>query len=447
MLEAPLSLTGAAATAAEPSGAGAVPHILLGLAIILIMAKLGGEVFERIGQPSVLGELLTGIVLGNLHLLGVNIFDFLREDATFTVLAEVGVVLLLFEVGLETSVKEMMGLGVVAALVALVGVVVPAVLGFGVSALFHPAESFYTHLFVGTILCATSVGITACVFRDLGALQKRESKIILGAAVIDDVLGLLILTTVTAVIGAAGAGRSINIMGLGGILAKALVFLFVSVVAGLWLSPRLFSFATRLRSRGLLMTLSLSFCFLLAFFAQRVGLAPIVGAFTAGLILEDVHYKDLASRENAELRHLLEPITALLLPVFFVLMGMRVDILAFANLSGLAFALLLTGAAILGKQACSLVPRDPNIDRTLVGLGMIPRGEVGLIFAGIGATLALGGKPIVSQQVFSAAVMMVMITTLVTPPLLKWRLQRVVTPPESCAIEENPPEGPRDDQR
>jgi Kef-type K+ transport system membrane component KefB len=439
MLEASLSATGVAAGSAEPAGGSAVPHILLGLALILIMAKLGGEIFERIGQPPVLGELLTGIVLGNLHLLGIGIFDFLREDATFTVLAEVGVVLLLFEVGLETSVKEMMGLGVVATLVAVVGVVVPTVLGFGVSVLFHPGDSLYSHLFVGTILCATSVGITACVFRDLGALQKRESKIILGAAVIDDVLGLLILTAVTAVIAAAGAGRSLNVMSLGGILVKALAFLFVSVVAGLWLSPRLFSLATRLRSRGLLMTLSLSFCFLLAFFAQRVGLAPIVGAFTAGLILEDIHYKDLASRENVELRHLLQPITALLLPVFFVLMGMRVDILAFANLSGLAFALLLTGAAILGKQACSLVPRGPDVDRTLVGLGMIPRGEVGLIFAGIGATLFLGGKPIVSQQVFSAAVIMVMITTLVTPPLLKWRLQKGVAPLEPLADEDAGP--------
>lgn len=422
MLEASLAVTGAAA---EPGPGGSVPKILLGLAIILILAKLGGELFERIGQPSVLGELLTGIFLGNLHLLGVNIFDFLRQESTFNVLAEVGVVLLLFEVGLETSVKEMMGLGAVATLVAVVGVVVPSVLGLGASVLFHPGDPFTTHLFVGTILCATSVGITARVFKDLGALHLRESKIILGAAVIDDVLGLLILTAVTAVIGAAGVGRSVDMLGLAGITAKALAFLIISVVAGLWLSPRLFRLATRLRSRGLLMTLGLAFCFFLSYLADGVGLAPIVGAFTAGLILEDVHYRDLARKENTDLRHLLEPITALLLPIFFVLMGMRVDVLAFASLSGVAFAAVITAAAILGKQACSLVPAGPDVDRTLVGLGMIPRGEVGLIFAGIGATLALGGKPVVSQQVFSAAVIMVMLTTLVTPPLLKWRLQRI----------------------
>jgi Kef-type K+ transport system membrane component KefB len=428
MLEAPLAATATAAAApAAGHGSGGVPQILLGLAIILILAKLGGELFERVGQPSVLGELLTGILLGNLHLLGVNIFDFLRQESTFNVLAEVGVVLLLFEVGLETSVKEMMGLGAVATLVAVVGVIVPSVLGLGASALFHPGDPFATHLFVGTILCATSVGITARVFKDLGALRRRESKIILGAAVIDDVLGLLILTAVTAVIGAAGVGRRVDMLGLAGITVKALAFLVISVVAGLWLSPRLFRLATRLRSRGLLMTLGLAFCFFLSYLADSVGLAPIVGAFTAGLILEDVHYRDLARKENTDLRHLLEPITALLLPVFFVLMGMRVDVRAFASLSGVAFAVVITAAAILGKQACSLVPAGSGVDRTLVGLGMIPRGEVGLIFAGIGATLILEGKPVVSQGVFSAAVIMVMLTTLATPPLLKWRLQRTST--------------------
>jgi len=426
-------------SAVEPGRAGAVPSILLGLAIILIMAKLGGELFERIGQPSILGELLTGIVLGNVHLLGINVFDFLREDTTFTVLAEVGVVLLLFEVGLETNVKEMLGLGVTATLVALVGVVVPSVLGLGVSALFHPGESFYTHLFVGTILCATSVGITARVFKDLGALRRRESKIILGAAVIDDVLGLLVLTTVTAVIGAAGAGRGVNVLDLAVILGKALAFLFVSIIVGLWLSPRLFKLATKLRSRGLLMTRSLAFCFFLAYVANRVGLAPIVGAFTAGLILEDVHYRDLARRENADLHQLLQPITALLLPIFFVLMGMRVDVRDFANFSGLAFALAITGAAILGKQACSLVAKGDNVDQTLVGLGMIPRGEVGLIFAGIGVTLFLGWKPVISQQILSASVLMVMITTLVAPPVLKWRIERILLRKTPASGEDNFP--------
>jgi Kef-type K+ transport system membrane component KefB len=323
-----------------------------------------------------------------------------------------------------------------------VGVVVPTALGIGVSALFHPSELFYVHLFVGTVLCATSVGITARVLKDLAALDRKESKIILGAAVIDDVLGLLTLATVTAMIGAANSGTSVNIYGLAAIIGKALAFLLVSVAAGLWISPRVFHVASRLRIGGLLMALALAFCFLLSYLAHRVGLAPIVGAFTAGLVLEDVHYRDLASREKADLHHLLQPIAALLLPVFFVLMGIGVDVRIFGSPAGIGFAAALTVAAVLGKQVCSLVPRKGALDRILVGVGMIPRGEVGLIFAGIGATLVIGGHPVISHQVFSAAVIMVMLTTLVTPPLLKWRLQRPA--PVSAGSDPLPAPAPSD---
>lgn len=405
-----------------------VPQILLGLAVVLLSAKLGGEVFERLGQPAVLGELVVGIAIGNLHLAGVTAFDFLREEATFAILAEIGVVLLLFEVGLESNVKEMLGVGVSAFLVAVVGVVVPSALGFGVATLFYPTASHYVHLFVGTILCATSVGITARVLKDLGALQRRESKIILGAAVIDDVLGLVVLATVTGMIGAAAAGTTLGVGAVAGIVGKASAFLVLSILVGLWLSPRMFGVATRLKSKGLLMTLSLAFCFLLSYAAQKVGLAPIVGAFTAGLILEEVHYKDLATKEHVELHHVLQPITALLVPIFFVLMGLRVDVRVFADTSVLGFAGALTAVAILGKQACSIATWEKGLDRALLGFGMIPRGEVGLIFAGIGATLVLDGRPVVSPPIFSACVIMVMATTLVTPPLLKWRLMRYTGP-------------------
>lgn len=318
----------------------------------------------------------------------------------------------------------MIGVGRTAALVATIGVLVPTALGMGVSALFHPSEVFYVHLFVGTVLCATSVGITARVLKDLGVLQRRESKIILGAAVIDDILGLIILATVTAVIRAADGGTEVSVVGLARIVGKAIAFLLTSILVGIWVAPRLFHSATKLRSRGLLMTLALAFCFFLASLAHRVGLASIVGAFTAGLILEDVHYRDLATKEQADLRQLLEPIAALLLPVFFVLMGIGVDIRVFGTAAGIGFAIALTLAAVLGKQACSLVLPRKGLDRILVGVGMIPRGEVGLIFAGIGATLMIGGRPVISHRIFSDSVIMVMVTTLLTPPLLKWRLKR-----------------------
>ncbi|MFH1022232.1 MAG: cation:proton antiporter [Planctomycetota bacterium] len=399
-----------------------VPQILIGLAVILIAAKLGGEIFERFGQPPVLGELVIGIVFGNLHLAGLQTFDFLRHEATFVILAEIGVVLLLFEVGLESSVSEMMGVGLPSLVVAVVGVVVPSLLGFGVSTFFYPAESFYSRLFVGTILCATSVGITARVLKDLGGLQRRESRIILGAAVIDDVLGLVVLATVAGMIAAATSGTSMTIGMILAIIGKAVLFLGAAVLLGGWISPRIFALATRLRSKGVLLTTSLAFCFVLSYLAQKVGLAPIVGAFTAGLILEKVHYRDLAGREELDLHHVLQPIIALLVPVFFVLMGLRVDLRVFANLPMLGFAAVLSAVAILGKQACSLVIWEKGLDRWLVGFGMIPRGEVGLIFAGIGATLILEGRPVVSPEIFSAAVIMVIATTLITPPLLNWRM-------------------------
>lgn len=401
-----------------------VPQILLGLAVILMAAKAGGEVFERLGLPAVLGELVVGILLGNLGLVGVHAFDFLRSEETFVVLAEIGVVLLLFEVGLESSVKEMLSVGAPSLAVAVVGVVVPSALGFGVSMLFHPEESFYVHLFVGTILCATSVGITARVLQDLNSLQRRESKIILGAAVIDDVLGLVVLATVTGMIRAAGSGETLNVGEVAAIVGKAAGFLVVSVIVGLWLSPRMFRVATHLRSKGLLLAVSLAFCFALSYAAHAVGLAPIVGAFTAGLILEEVHYRDLATKENVDLHHVIRPLTAMLVPVFFVLMGLRVDLRVFGDGAVLGFATALTFVAVLGKQACSLATWEKGLDRILIGFGMIPRGEVGLIFAGIGATLVLDGHAVVSPPIFSAAVIMVMVTTLVTPPLLKRRLAR-----------------------
>jgi Na+:H+ antiporter len=180
--------------------------------------------------------------------------------------------------------------------------------------------------------------------------------------------------------------------------------------------------ATRLKSRGLLLPLSLSFCFLLSYLSVLAGLAPIVGAFTAGLILENVHYEELATRERKQLEDLLHPISSLLLPVFFVLMGLKVDLRAFLDVSVLAFAGVLTLCAIVGKLACGAGVLVRGINRVAVGCGMIPRGEVGLIFAGIGLTLVINGHPVVNAAIYSGVVIMVMVTTLITPVLLKWQL-------------------------
>jgi Kef-type K+ transport system membrane component KefB len=211
---------------------------------------------------------------------------------------------------------------------------------------------------------------------------------------------------------------------MGGTLVKAALFLVGSLVIGLYLSPRVFRIASRLKSRGVLLAVGLSFCFFLAWLSQVIGLAPIVGAFAAGLVLEDVHYKDFVDRGEHTLEHLIHPISSFLVPIFFVLMGMHTDLASFGRLSVLGLAGLLTVAAVVGKQACSLGVTAKGVDRLSVGLGMIPRGEVGLIFANIGQTLTLKGERIIDGGIYSAVVVMVIVTTMVTPPALKWSLSR-----------------------
>ena len=400
--------------------------VLEALAIILGLARLGGALFERFSLPAVLGELLAGIAIGNLGLLGFHGFDALRHVPTVEALAQIGVLFLLFQVGLESDIGKMAAVGVSATLVAVLGVVAPMLLGLGVSELFLKDHHILSHWFVGATLAATSVGITARVLGDLGRSASVEGRIILGAAVIDDVLGLVVLAVVTGLIQAADAGAAFDPTVLAVIVGKALGFLIVAVVVGRWLSRVTFRFAARLPGEGMLLSFALAFCFLLAWLAGTAGLAPIVGAFAAGLVLEDVHYEALRDRdpERRDLLHLLQPLSGFLVPVFFVLMGMSVDLSVFGQPGVLGFAAALTVAAVIGKQVCSLGVLGTGVDRFAVGLGMIPRGEVGLIFASIGRTLTIGGERVVDDMVYSAVIVMVAVTTLVTPPLLVWRLKK-----------------------
>jgi len=405
------------------------PASLIGLAVMLVAAKIAGELFERAGQPSVLGELAAGVLLGNLVILGYTGAEPLKTDATIAALSELGVIILLFEVGLESDLKEMMEVGTSSLLVAVLGVIVPFLLGWAVSAYFLPAEATLGHIFIGATLCATSVGITARVFKDLGKLTTREARIILGAAVLDDILGLLILAVVAGAIRAAASGTKLAIFDVAMIAAKAILFLVVAIVVGHVAVPRLLRGAGRFETRGVLLTLAISFCLLLAWASTKVGLAAIVGAFAAGLVLDEVHYKPRAGRVERGLNDLLQPVSAVLVPIFFVLMGMKVDVRLFTRVDLLGFAVVLTVAAIIGKQVCSLGVLERKLDRLSVGLGMIPRGEVGLIFAGIGATLMLptasgSVEPVINSATFSAVVIMVIVTTLITPFALKWSLNR-----------------------
>ncbi len=410
----------------EQSHGGPVLQVLLELMIILLAAKLGGDLFERFRQPAVLGELVLGMVIGNLHLIGFDLFEPFKYDITLEVLAEIGVIILLFEVGLESTVKEMMEVGLTSFMVAIFGVVAPFFLGWGVGALFLPEAEIYVHIFIGATLTATSVGITARVLRDIGKIDSREAKIILGAAVIDDILGLVILAVVTGVIAAvaSGSGEGLSSLAVLWIILKAVLFIVGAILIGSRVLPHYFNLGFRLKGKGVLLSFSLLVCFLLAYLAGRIGLAPIVGAFAAGLILEEVQYKNFRERGDHGLQELIAPISIFLVPIFFVRMGMLVDLSTFGQVEILGFAAVLTAAAVVGKQACALAVFDRRTNRMAVGLGMIPRGEVGLIFAGIGAKLMLHGHPVISSGTFSAVVIMVIVTTLVTPPLLIFSLLR-----------------------
>ncbi len=401
-------------------GHDALGPALLALAVMLAGAKLGGDVASRLGQPAVLGELLTGVLLGNAPLLGVTTFEVLGTDPFVRSLAELGVVLLLFEVGLESTVPQMLKVGGSALLVAVLGVVAPMALGFVVGEWLLPEASIYVHLFLGATLSATSVGITARVLKDLGRTDTPEARIILGAAVIDDVLGLVILAAVTAIIEAADRGVAATPGPVLLLAGKAIGFLGAAIGLGVLLTPLLYRAAARLRGGGVLLGTSLAFCFGMSWLASAVGLAPIVGAFAAGLILESAHYRPFVERGDRQLEDLVHPVVAFLGPVFFVSMGLRVHLAAFADPSILGLAAALTVAAILGKQICSVGVLKRGVRRLPVGLGMIPRGEVGLIFANIGMGLHIGGEAVITPAVYSAVVVMVIVTTLITPPLLTW---------------------------
>lgn len=422
----------------------------LWIAIVLLVAKIAG-LTEKFGQPAVLGELLAGVVLGNLVLLGIHAFEPIKHDEIITFLAELGVVVLLFQIGLESNITKMKAVGVRAFLVAVVGVVVPFVLGaYLVGPWLLPGLSSNAYLFLGAALTATSVGITARVFKDLGKLQLPEAQIVLGAAVLDDVIGLIILAVVSAMVtvGAVSLGM------VGWIAGKAILFLVGAIVVGQLLAPWLGRLLSRVHAGpGMKFTLAISFGLIVAWLANVVGLAPIVGAFAAGLVLDPVHFKrfrepavidevrasvataDPAMRERVEqaLEHhkehhvdeLVEPLAHFLVPIFFVVTGMGVKLETFADPKIVMVALGVTAAAFVGKLAAGLVA-GKGMNKALVGFGMVPRGEVGLIFAAIGKTLG-----VVSDSMFSVIVVMVMLTTLVTPVVLTWLLKRQAAAPSA----------------
>jgi Kef-type K+ transport system membrane component KefB len=373
-------------------------ELLLGLVLVWLAAKVMGEGMERIGQTAVLGELLAGVVIGPGGL------GLVRESQALHALAELGVLILLFEVGLESDLGELLRAGLQATLVALVGVVIPFAVGYGFMYwLGHPQ---LVAVFVGATLTATSVGITARVLADLGRLQDAAAKVVLGAAVVDDILGLIILAVVT---GLSQTG-SVSLASIGLLSGKAIVFLVVAIFVGIRLAPILVRWVGGMKARGTVVVYSVVFAVTLAAVADMIGLATIIGAFAAGLVLA-------ATERREQIEERIKPVADLLVPVFFVTVGMKVQpavLNPFAENAEFGTALVLTAIAVASKLSAGLAVYQRQVRRWPVGVGMVPRGEVGLIFAGTG--LSAG---VIARDLYSALVTVVMLTTFVAPPWLK----------------------------
>jgi Kef-type K+ transport system membrane component KefB len=378
-----------------------ISGLLLALLAIFAAAKLFGELAERIGQPAVLGEMIGGIVIG---VSGLHLVD--AHDPVLHLLSELGVLLLLFLIGLETDIHRLLAVGGSSLTVAITGVVLPFAAGYGVGAwLDYPTT---VSVFLGATLTATSVGITARVLSDLGHLHSDESQVILGAAVVDDILGLVLLTVISAV----AAGEKLTAGGVTRIFAVAFGFVILAIVIGSVLAPRIIRVIARLRVAKALFFASMMFAFALAYLADLVGSALIIGAFAAGLVLAK-------TERGRDIEHEVYDVAQFFIPIFFVSVGAAVDLGALnpfrADTRQFFFiGLALTLVAIVGKLLAGFATFGRPLRKLVVGVGMVPRGEVGLIFAQLGLSAGLLGAGL-----YSSVAMMVMITTFVTPPVLR----------------------------
>ncbi|HUF31035.1 MAG TPA: cation:proton antiporter [Gemmatimonadaceae bacterium] len=401
-------------------------HFFFVLIAVLVSAKLLGELAERIGQPAVLGELVAGVLLGATALGVLPASGPLAE--VIELLKEIGVTILLFEIGLETDLKELFRVGGSAATVALVGVAAPFILGYVYWIVATPAIGVHAPgitdqmvaIFVGATLTATSVGITARVLNDIGRLHTRESRVIIGAAVVDDVLGLVIL----AVVSGLAAGAAFSLFGVARTFAVAVGFLIVAVMVGNRLAPRLFGLIDQMGVRGVLLVSAFSFALLFAALAAVVGSAMIIGSFAAGLVLSTTNQFDMITDR-------IKPVADIFTPIFFVVVGAGVDVTLFMpwhpnfNVPVLVVGGILVAIGLFGKVIAGYAVgwRAPKLNHLAIGVGMVPRGEVGLIFAEIGRS-----RGILSSEVFSAILIMVIFTTFLVPPLLKPIFERTAEP-------------------
>ncbi len=406
-------------------------------ALVLVVGKLGNFV-EKYGQPAVIGELLAGVALSAIGYYGWSFIGDITSNEIISYLAQFGAVLLLFSIGLESNLKEMKKVGVRALFVALIGVFVPFVLGsFVLAPIFFGDADSNARLFLGASLVATSVGITASVFRSLKLTKSRAAQTVLGAAVIDDVLGLIVLAIVSALAsgGALSAGLVIELA------AKSFGFLGGALLLGTFTAPYISRLFSKIHTGiGMKLTLAVGFALLFGYLAELFGLEPIIGAFAAGLLLDAVHFESFSDPEiieelkylesdekhgtsmaelikkhrHAHVEDLINSIGLIFIPVFFVYTGMQIDFGSLLQPKLYIIAAVISVIAVATKFVAGFAAQGSKNEKMLVGFSMVPRGEVGLIFAATGASLG-----VLDSELFSTIVLVVIITTFISPALIK----------------------------
>jgi Kef-type K+ transport system membrane component KefB len=387
--------------------------LMTGLAAVLILAKILGSLARRLGQPSVLGELLAGVALGPSAL---GLID--PANPVWFTLGELGLVVLLFQIGLHTSLREILKVGTPAAVVGIAGVVLPFLSGYLVAMALGVGG--LTAIVCGAALTATSIGISARVLSDLGQLTTPEGRIVLGAAVLDDIIGLVILTVVAGI----AAGDGITLMGIGRAAGLSIGFLIGAIALGLLFAPRLMNWVATFRVAGAQGSVALAVALALAALATAVGSSMIIGAFAAGVVIHTTRHARSIEQSSASVGHFF-------VPLFFAIVGASIKLEALLDTSVLLIGGALCVVAIIGKLAAGFAPWWFQGNKLLIGVAMIPRGEVGLIFAQMG--LATGA---LDDGLFSAVVLMVMVTTFIAPPWLAQLGKGVEGPPDESTLDE-----------
>ncbi|MCQ2078727.1 MAG: cation:proton antiporter [archaeon] len=407
--------------------------ILLMLVVLFFLARIASSVIERFGLPGLIGEIVLGIIIANVVIDGTSLLTLmdlklpipeldLPGNDNYSILStfsELGVIFLLFSVGLETRVKDLLGSGKTAMFVAVLGVIIPFILGFVYIQVTD--GNFHHAMFLAAAMVATSVGITAQVIKDMHLLDKKESRIIISAAVIDDVLGMVVLAIVK---GTAGSSGGLDIMGLVIIIIEAVVFVLGVILIAKKGVPAITSWWVRMNSkratplkRPNALVLGLIACLFFAWLAEEIGLAAIIGSFLAGMLFADY-------AEETGLMHSVETLTAFFIPFFFVNVGMQVDVSTLGDMTVIITVIVVLIIALISKYlGCGLGAKlgERGLSRdsfNIIGIGMIPRGEVGIIVASIGLGIMVEGAPALSPQLYSVIVIMAVATTIIAPPLL-----------------------------